>query len=542
MNRIRKSVAGLLITGGAVGAWFGGQTLLRDAAFAQQQQQVESTREQLKGVEDMASVFRNVGKTVEPSVVSINVRKSIKVGGGGGARGGLPDDMLRRFFRDRNNNNNNGARPDDGNNNDDNNADNGDGTPDPGFEQVGTGSGVIMEVDGRTAYILTNNHVAGGASEMLVTLADGRKIENAKLVGADPKSDLAVVKIEADRLIPARWGDSSTLQKGDWILAFGSPFGYVGSMTHGIVSALDRTNIGILGQYGYEDFIQVDAPINPGNSGGPLVNLHGDVVGVNTAIASQSGGWQGIGFAIPVNEAKFVYQELKSHGKVTRGWLGVSIIDVSKDPQTASVLGFKGNDGVLVEEIIAGTPAYGKLKHGDVITAIADKPVHSTLQLRNMIAATAPGHDVNMTVFREGKEEHVSVKVAEQPEDLTVATNRRGGPGRSGGPGASANIDALGMRLATPNDDLAQRFGLGETREGALVTNVRPNSAAFKAGIRPGDLITEVDRQAVTDAKQATDLLKSRNGKPVLLYVQTPSGGRYVTLQSDKTPAAPQQP
>src|SRR5205085_11965346 len=165
----------------------------------------------------------------------------------------------------------------------------------PGGFAMGEGSGVIMEVEGGTGYILTNNHVAGGATELHVTLADGREITEAKLVGADPKSDLAVVKIEADRLIPAKWGDSATLEKGDWVLAFGSPFGYVGSMTHGIVSALDRSNVGILGNQGYEDFIQVDAPINPGNSGGPLVNLHGDVIGVNTAIASRSGGWQGIG-------------------------------------------------------------------------------------------------------------------------------------------------------------------------------------------------------------------------------------------------------
>src|SRR5689334_1066678 len=252
MNRKKKSIAALLISGGAIGAWFGGQSLVRDMAFAQQQQQVETTHEQLKTVEDMATAFRNVGKAVEPSVVRIDVRKTIK----GVGRGALPDDMLRRFFRDQ--------LPDQGdkgdnNGNDDNNNDNGDDGI-GGFEQVGTGSGVIMEVDGKTAYIMTNNHVAGGAAEMMVTLADGRKIENAKLVGADPKSDLAVVKIEADRLIPAHWGDSSNLQKGDWVLAFGSPFGYVGSMTHGIISALDRTDVGILGQYGYEDFIQVDAP------------------------------------------------------------------------------------------------------------------------------------------------------------------------------------------------------------------------------------------------------------------------------------------
>ena len=179
-----------------------------------------------------------------------------------------------------------------------------------------------MEVDGGVGYILTNNHVAGDATEIVVTLADGRRISDAKLVGADPKSDLAVIKINADRLVAAKWGDSSTLHQGDWVMAFGSPFGYVGSMTHGIVSALDRSNVGILGANGYEDFIQVDAPINPGNSGGPLVNLHGEVVGINTAIASQTGVFSGIGFAIPSNEAKFVYTSLKDHGQCgpRMGW------------------------------------------------------------------------------------------------------------------------------------------------------------------------------------------------------------------------------
>src|SRR5688500_11587913 len=165
------------------------------------------------------------------------------------------------------------------------------------FEQQGTGSGVIIEVDGSKGFIVTNNHVAGGATEMVITLADGREIKNGKLLGADPKTDLALIEIKADRLVPAKWGDSDQLQKGDWIMAFGSPFGYVGSMTHGIVSALNRNNVGILGRQGYENFIQVDAPINPGNSGGPLVNTRGEVVGINTAIASRTGSFAGIGFA-----------------------------------------------------------------------------------------------------------------------------------------------------------------------------------------------------------------------------------------------------
>jgi serine protease Do len=367
MKPLNKSLAVVLLGGGAVGAFFGAGVLHNQWAGAQQ-----ASQEQVSKAEDLATVFRDVGKQVGPSVVKIEVHKTIKAQG----NVPLPDDMLRRFFPP------NGQQqpPNGGDGGDEDNAGPGEGGS---FEQVGTGSGVVMEVKGRTGFILTNNHVAGGASEMSVTLADGRKIDDAKLVGADPKTDLAVVQIEADDLKAAKWGDSDTLLQGDWIMAFGSPFGYVGSMTHGIVSALNRSQVGILGNQGYEDFIQVDAPINPGNSGGPLVNLHGEVVGINTAIASRNGGFQGIGFAIPVNEAKWVYSQLKDHGKVTRGWLGVGIKDVAQDPEVAKGVGFDKSAGVLVEWLTPDSPANGKLEPYDVITEINNQPVRSVTELRN---------------------------------------------------------------------------------------------------------------------------------------------------------------
>ncbi|HEX4793444.1 MAG TPA: trypsin-like peptidase domain-containing protein [Humisphaera sp.] len=510
MNRISKSVASLLIAGGAAGAWFGGHAFFRDAAFAQQQRDVETNRQQLSTANDLMVAFRNVGKVVEPSVVNINVRKTVKNTGNR-----LPDDMLRRFFRD------NAPQQDPG----DEAAPGDDNAPDDSLEQVGTGSGVIMEVDGKTAYILTNNHVAGGASEMVVTLSDGRQIEGAKLVGADPKTDLAVVKISADHLIPAKWGDSTQLQKGDWILAFGSPFGYVGSMTHGIVSALDRT-IGILGSTGYEDFIQVDAPINPGNSGGPLVNLHGEVVGINTAIASRSGGFQGIGFAIPSNEAKFVYGELKGHGKVTRGWLGVSIRDVSLQLPKAKYFNYKDTSGVFVEDEVADSPAIGKLKNDDIITEVNGNKVQNSLELRNRIAALTPGSDVKLTVFRDGKTQTVDVKLAEQPEDLASAASRSGNRARGNARGgAVAGSESLGMRLIDPNDRVLQRFNLGQNVNGAVVMSVQPRSEAEKALIRPGDVITEVDHKAVDSAKSAQELIAKRDTKRgALLRITSPDG------------------
>ncbi|MDB5355041.1 MAG: protease Do [Phycisphaerales bacterium] len=527
MNRLRKSALAIAIAGGAAGAWFGGSALVRDVAFAQQERSVENTREQLATAADLSSAFRNVGKVIEPSVVQIQVRKTVK-----GLHRGMPfdEDMLRRFFP-------NAPRglqpaPNNNGNGDENGADPNDESPDGLDQEVGTGSGVVMEVDGKSAYILTNNHVAGGATEMVVTLADGTQIRNAKLVGADAKSDLAVVKLNADHLLPAKWGDSSTLQKGDWVLAFGSPFGYVGSMTHGIVSALDR-QAGILGKLGYEDFIQVDAPINPGNSGGPLVNLRGEVVGVNTAIASRSGGSQGIGFAIPSNEARFVYKSLKEHGKVTRGWLGVSISDVSRDLPKAKSFGFNGASGVLVEQTFPNTPATGKLQDGDIIEAIDGKPVKNVLELRNAVAATPPHSDVKMTIFRDGKDTDITLKIGEQPEDPTAVAGSRSGPARGGPAGTPASSEALGMSFTNPTDELSEKYGFGDMRNGALVTRVQPRSAAERAGIRPGDVITKVGNAPVNNAKEASNAIDKADAakKGIRLYINSADGSRFVFVE-----------
>ena len=514
MKPMKKSLAVLLLAGGATGAFFGVNAMQGHWAFAQDQKQVAHA-------EDLSTVFRDVGKKVEPSVVEIVVHKTVKAPKGIP----LPDDMLRRFFPNAPELPNQPENPNDENNPPDEGNNNG------SFEQVGTGSGVILEVDGNTGYILTNNHVAGGATEITVTLADGRRIDNAKVLGADPKSDLAVVKIESNDLQAAHWGDSNSLQQGDWIMAFGAPFGYVGSMTHGIVSALNRTNVGILGRQGYEDFIQVDAPINPGNSGGPLVNLYGDVVGINTAIASRSGGFQGIGFAIPIDEAKFVFSQLKEHGKVTRGWLGVAIADVAKSPDVAKSLGYDKSTGVLVEQTLPNTPATGKLEAYDVITSINNKPVQNVTQLRNQIAMEAPGSEITLNVFRSGKTQDVQIKLGEQPENMLASQTETPNPATP--PQKSAS--AMGMKLETPTDELAQKYGLQEATPGALVTTVTPGSAAEKAGLQPGDVITQVDRKPVKSADEASNLITKHTGKaPILLYVTTAEGGHIVALQPKK--------
>ncbi len=512
MNRMQRSLTVLALCTSAGAGGFFGTALFREAPSAQAQDKSDTsppTQGEISKIADLATVFRKIGHQVEPSVVNINVRKTVK---GAAHHPRMDDDMLRRFFPDRN----------------------GDGTPDlpPGLrddggdmEQIGTGSGVIIDTDGSTGYIVTNNHVGGGASELLITLADGRQIHNGKVLGTDPKTDVCVIKIEADKLVAAKWGDSDQLDRGDWVMAFGSPFGYIGSMTHGIVSALNRDRVGILGQGGYENFIQVDAPINPGNSGGPLVNVRGEVVGINTAIASRSGGFQGIGFAIPSNQAKLIYKQLKEKGKVVRGWLGVKIQDISQQPELGKSLGYTDTEGVLVAQSYADTPASGKLKHGDVITGINGHKVLNTTELRNKIAETSPGQDVTLQVFRDGKNQEVSIKLGEQPEDLSMASGRkpRGADGND-----EAQAEVLGMTLSNLTEDLRGKFNLGEEKAGAVVTDLEAKSRAARGSMQVGDLITEVGSKKVATAKEARDALSAvEEGKGVRLYVTNREGSLF---------------
>ncbi len=530
MSPWRRPITGAAIFAIALISAFFASGLFKDVQFAQAQQKVEASREQLAKAEDLSTVFREVGKAVEPSVVNIQVTKSVRTGGNGNRRLPFDEDLLRRFFPDRD----------------------GDGSPDVPEElgdggedgrQMGTGSGVVMEVVDGGAFVVTNNHVAGGATEMRITLADGRTIEGAKLVGTDPKTDLAVIRIEADRLIAAKWGNSDDLQKGDWIMAFGSPFGYIGSMTHGIVSALNRTNIGILGSMGYENFIQVDAPINPGNSGGPLVNVRGEVVGINTAIASMTGSSSGIGFAIPSNQAKVVYQSLRDKGKIVRGYLGVAIDDVKnpRNPRTTSALrdlGYEGKEGIFVLEVPSPGPSVGKLMPGDVITHLDGKPVTTVQDLRNTVAATAPDKELKMRVVREGKEQDVSVNVGEQPDEMASLGLGRGGSRRRGAaPGGedSSVVGSLGLRLSDLNEALAERHGLTDVEGGALVTQVAPNSPAAAVGIRPGDLVTRVAKQSVANAAEAIAALSKQDlTQGVTVHVTNKEGSKLVTLQAPK--------
>src|SRR2546421_5752882 len=528
MKSLPKRFLSLTLAASAFGFGYLGYNYTQNRSFALAEEKREEVRAGLSHAEDLATAFRSVGRVVEPSVVNIQVRKK-----GPDVRS-LPIDPqdLRKFFPN---------VPDDELPNLPKNFRNPKGNaPDPDqdddtFEmpdQIGTGSGVIMEYNDGKGYILTNNHVAGAAEELTITLADGREFHNGKVLGTDPKTDLAVIEIKADRLSPAKWGNSDELQKGDWIMAFGSPFGYVGSMTHGIVSALNR-QAGILGAAGYESFIRVDAPINPGNSGGPLVNLHGEVVGVNTAIASHSGGFQGIGFAIPSNQAKFIYTALKDKGKVTRGWLGVGIRDVAKFPQIAKSFDYDGTTGVIVDQIIKGTPANGKLQPGDIITEVNGKTVESVQELRNAIAAMPPGADVQMKLFRSGKTQNVSIKLGEQPDNLLAMSNNPREE-RTQQRETTTSADALGVKVQTLTPDIAKRNNL-DLKSGAVVMRVTRNSPAAKAGLVPGDVITQVGKTTIESADDLVSALEKEDlKKGVRLYVTNGEASRFVVVSSDK--------
>ena len=373
------------------------------------------------------------------------------------------------------------------------------------------GSGVIVTSDG---YVLTNNHVIDGAQEIRVTLDDQREFK-AKLVGADPHTDLAVLKLSGSGFSLMALGDSSHVEVAEVVLAVGNPFGLSRTVTMGIVSAVGRANVGIAD---YEDFIQTDAAINPGNSGGALVNSVGALIGINTAIFSESGGYQGIGFAVPVNMARQVMDQLVTRGRLTRGYLGVAVQEVT--PAVARGLGLTAGRGILVADVIPDGPAArAGLKRGDVITAVGDKPVSDAGQFRNLVASTAPGTRVRLTILRDGREQKVEVAVADLPERPSAAAPV---------PGTSAHV---GLAVADATPDVARKIGLTPGLQGALVAEVAPGSPAAEAGVRPGDLIQEVNRQPVRSAKDfATAVERAGNGDLVVL-VNRAGGTAYLVIE-----------
>ncbi len=371
------------------------------------------------------------------------------------------------------------------------------------FKRQGTGSGFIIRKDG---LILTNNHVVENAQEITVTLSDKQQYK-AKILGRDPKTDLAVIKIEPKAPLPAvTLGNSDVLRVGDWVMAIGNPFGLSNTVTTGIVSAKGRT----IGAGPYDDFIQTDAPINPGNSGGPLFNLSGEVVGINTAIFSQSGGNIGIGFAVPVNLIKNLVPELETKGSVTRGWLGVSVQPVTAD--LARSFGLDKERGALVGDVVAQGPAdKAGIKRGDVIISYDGKKVDESTTLPALVASTPVGKKVAVEVMRDGKISTINVAVG-RLNDSTAALS----------PAQEKSQWGLAMKNIRPEE----RSQMGLTgNDGVLVTAVMPGSPAANAGVQPGDVILQVNRSPVSSVQGVKEEVgKTREGKPLLLLLRRADG------------------
>ncbi len=383
----------------------------------------------------------------------------------------------------------------------------------------GLGSGVIVSKDG---YILTNNHVVEDADTIKVTLNDGREF-TAKVIGRDPKTDVAVVKVDGKDLPFVTIADSDKIEIGDLCLAIGNPFGIGQTVTMGIVSAKSRGGLGM--GTDYEDFIQTDAAINPGNSGGALVDAEGRLIGINTAILSRSGGYQGIGFAVPVNMARSVMESLISTGKVVRGYLGVGIQDVT--PVLAHEFKLPEGHGALVADVMPRSPAdKAGLKSGDVIVDFNRKPVMDSRHLKLQVAETAPGASVAVEIIRDGKPKTLNVSVKELPgseEEVSANDNDK-----------NASDTLNGVTVSDIDANARGQMNLPQNVKGAVVTDVDQNSVAYEAGLRPGDVVEEINRTPVNTAEDAVKLTTNVKDKVVLLKIWSKGGSRYLVVDENK--------
>ncbi len=440
--------------------------------------------------------FVEIAKSVKPAVVNIAATRS---GKSGESPHGSPldDPFFRKFFGDE------FFKRD---------------APQREPRERGQGSGVIVEANG---LIITNNHVVNKADEIRVFLSDKREFKG-KLIGTDTKTDIAIVKIEATGLPTVPWADSDQLEVGEYVLAVGSPFGLTQTVTMGIVSAVGRASMGIAE---YEDFIQTDAAINPGNSGGALVNVRGELVGINTAIFSQSGGNMGIGFAVPSNLSRAVMDQLVRTGKVVRGWLGVAIQDLSSE--LAAQFGITDTKGVLVSDVMEDSPAKkAGFERADVIIEYDGKPMDSPTHLRNAVAQTPIGKKVSIKLIRDKKLKTIEVTIVEQPKSL-------GQPGAEESRESAASTGILSdLDVRELNDELAARYGLKTAERGVVVIRVKSGSTAEEMGVREGDLILEVNRKAVGSLKAyeqaASGLAKDQ---AVLLLLKRKGQAIYLTLR-----------
>ena len=442
--------------------------------------------------------FADLAEKLGPTVVNIYTTQTVKARSPHGRQFGpgreLPE-QFRRFFGIPD-----GVEPHEQ-------------APEREMKQTSLGSGVIISKDG---YIVTNNHVVENADEIKIRLTSHDEYD-AKLIGRDPKTDLALIKISPKNDLPvATFGDSEHLRVGDWVLAIGNPFGLEQTVTAGIVSAKGRT----LGSTPYENFIQTDASINPGNSGGPLFDLQGRMVGINTAIYSRGGGNIGIGFAIPVKMAQNVIGQLKEHGAVVRGWLGVMIQQVT--PELASQFNLDRPIGALVGEVSPDSPAEkGGIKEGDVIIAFQDKEITQMSMLPSMVAQTRVGTDAKVTIIRKGKKKTLTIKIAKLKEDAVVAGQSEPDAGRE-----------LGLSAQELTPELAQSLGLDDDK-GVIVADVESGSPAAETGIRRGDLILEINRTPIKKMQDYLSALEKRQkGNSILLWIKRGDHKRFVVITS----------
>lgn len=443
--------------------------------------------------------FSHVVKKVSPSVVKVySTTKAKMVNGPGNPLG--DDPLLRRFFGEE------GGRQQ---------------HRQP--REQGLGSGVIITKDG---YILTNNHVVEGADEVKVAVGPEDKEFAATVVGRDDKTDIAVLKIEASDLEPIAIADSDTIEVGDVVLAVGNPFGIGQTVTMGLVSATRRAALGLK----YENFIQTDAPINPGNSGGALIDAVGRLIGINTAILSRSGGNQGIGFAVPINLARFVMESIVRDGRVIRGYMGVIL--QSMTPGLAKQFQLSDSGGALVAEVAPNTPAAkAGLKEGDVILEVDGKPIRDSRALTLQVSQTSPGTKVVLKVLREGERRKVDVLLKEFPDSLAANEDKKD---------SKEEVDALnGVTVADLDRGSRNRYGIPSEIKGAIVVKIEEDSPAAEGGLRVGDVVREMNRKPVTTADEAVELSEKIKDQTVLLRVWTPDGNgrgsnRYVVVQEEK--------
>jgi serine protease Do len=481
-NRIAAGYLSMLATACACGAHSDGSKIADGTTAAKVSAEVPEARQ-------VGNSFAAVAQRLAPAVVRITVREAMPRRNPSGLRGnpfeGTP---FEEFFGDL-----------------------------PELQQapqtrVGMGSGVVIDDKGN---ILTNQHVVENARDVRVTFADGKELD-AKVMGTDPKTDLAVVHVDGAAVSPARFGNSENMQVGQWVMAIGNPFGLDHSVTVGVLSAK--------GRYGFaagklEDFLQTDASINPGNSGGPLINLDGEVIGINTMIA---GIGTGVGFAVSAAIAQPISQQLIAHGRVVRAYVGISMQSLT--PELRQALGKAAPEkGALVSEVEKGSPAEkAGLQPGDIVLAIGGKATADSREVQQAVLAHGVGEDVSVSIWRDGKQSEISVHTAELPEGSSVSPN----VDRNGGQ------EQLGLTLQTLTPELAQQLELGPSTRGAVITAVRPDSAAADAGLQTGDVIVSVDRKPVTEAAAAAQSLRAPRSGGHLLRVQRGQRSMFVVIKN----------